>query len=246
MENQVLGIDIGGSGIKGAIIDINTGELLTDRIKIKTPKPATPEAVADTVLELVQRLNYKGLIGCGFPAIIKNGVAKSASNIDKSWIDVAVDEVLSSKTGMKVFVANDADVAGMAEQAFGLVSGEPGTVIVLTLGTGIGSALFYHGILVPNTELGHLKFKGGVLESYASNKTREELGLDWKTYGTRLNKALQHIEFLFSPNLMIIGGGLAKKFDEFKPYLQLQTKVVPAKYGNNAGLIGAALYAYRH
>lgn len=247
MEKPILGIDIGGSGIKGAIVDIKTGEFQTDRLKIDTPKPATPEAIADTVKEMVTRLDYSGHIGCGFPAIMKDGVACSATNIDKSWIGTNAEKLFSHKTGCKVFVANDADVAGLAEHKLGFAADTKGTAILLTLGTGIGSALIYNGELVPNTEFGHLIFKNGeIAEIYAANSARERENLTWEQYGKRLDEFLHHLDFLFSPDLFILGGGISKSFDEYMPYFTLKTKVVPSKFQNKSGIIGAAIYAHKH
>jgi polyphosphate glucokinase len=247
MDKHILGIDIGGSGIKGAIVDITTGDFKTDRLKIDTPKPATPKAVADTLKKMVDQLDYKGRIGCGFPAIMKHGVACSASNIDKSWIGTNAEQVFSDATDCKVFVANDADVAGLAEHKLGYAADTKGTAILLTLGTGIGSALIYNGELVPNTELGHVIFKHGeIAELYAANSVREKEGLSWKEYGHRLNEFLHHLDFLFSPDLFIIGGGISKVFDNYEPYFDLETKVVPSKFQNKSGIIGAAIYAHKH
>ena len=244
-HTHILGFDIGGTGIKGAIVDINTGSLMTERIKVPTPDPATPDSVGRAVNTITNQLGYKGIIGCGFPAIVKKGIAMSASNIDKSWIHVNVENLLSKYTECPVYVANDADVAGMAEQAFGFAANQPGTVIVLTIGTGIGSALFYNGILIPNTEFGHLKFHKSIAEKYTSNLARKEKNLNWAEFGNRLNEYLQHLEFIFSPNLFILGGGVSKKFDLYKDYFKLNTTIVPAKFQNEAGIIGAALYAHR-
>ncbi len=246
MTNEhILGLDIGGTGIKGAVVEVKTGKLLTDRVKVLTPEPSTPEAVGKVAAEIKQNFGFEGIIGCGFPAIMKNGVAQSAANIDQSWLNTDVQEVLGRHTGSPVFVANDADVAGMAEQAFGFAANQPGTVIVLTIGTGIGSALFYNGVLIPNTEFGHLKFHKSIAEKYTSNAARKAKGMSWEEFGGRLNEFLNHLEFIFSPNLLILGGGLSKKFDLYKEYFSLETTIVPAKFQNEAGVIGAALYAHR-
>jgi len=243
--NHILGFDIGGTGIKGAVVDVRTGDLLTERVKIMTPDPAVPEAIGESVHTITRQLGYKGIIGCGFPAIIKNGIALSAANIDKSWIHTNVENLLSKYTECPVYVANDADVAGMGEQAFGFAANQPGTVIVLTIGTGIGSALFYNGTLVPNTEFGHLKFHKSIAEKYTSNAARKDKSLSWEEFGSRLNEYLQHLEFIFSPNLFILGGGISKKFDLYKDHFRLETAIVPARFQNDAGVIGAALYAHR-
>jgi len=249
MKNEILGIDIGGTGTKGAIIDMNTGKLLTERMKFATPQPATPEAVANTVQQLVKGLGYKGdLIGCGFPAIVMDGVAKSAANIDKSWIGVNIEKVLAEKTGCKVKVVNDADAAGMAEISFGKGKGRMGTVMLITIGTGLGSAMFTDGHLLRNSELGHFHLKGQkeVAEKFASNAIRKEEALDWKTWAKRFNQYIARIERLFSPSLIILGGGTSKRFDLYKQYLKSNAEIVPAQFENEAGVIGAAMYAAKY
>jgi len=240
---KVLGVDIGGSGIKGAIVNVDSGIMVTERHRIATPKPATPKAVTQVFAELVDHFKWKGLIGCGFPAIIKNGVANSAANIDDKWFGTNVEEMLSKVSGCKVFVRNDADVAGIAEMSLGAGRGKKGTVMFLTLGTGIGSALFLNGELVPNCEMGHLKFKGNIAEKYAAESARKNQDLNWKEYGNRLNEYLQHLDFLFSPDLYIIGGGGSKKFDKYKSYLDVGCPVIQAMFKNKAGIIGAASLA---
>ena len=193
---EILGIDIGGSGIKGAIVDTATGELKSERIRLVTPQPATPEAVAQTLKELVDQIGYKGPIGCGFPARVINGEVLTAANIDKSWINVKVEDLFSKVTGQKVFVANDADVAGLAELTFGAVKDYKGPVLFLTIGTGIGSALFINGQMYPNTEFGHIKFKGDIAEHYCSDAVREREELGYKEWGERLNKFLPEFSTL--------------------------------------------------
>ena len=243
---EILGIDIGGSGIKGGIVNIKDGTLLTERHRIATPQPATPQAVVDTVSELVKHFNYSGPIGCGFPALIRNGTVKTASNIDKSWIDVPVEELFSTITGQKVFMVNDADAAGLAELRFGAGKGHTGMAMMLTIGTGIGSAIIHHDILLPGTELGHLEFKGKSAEKYCSDAVRERESLTWEEWGKRLNNYLLHLEMLFSPDLFILGGGVSKKFDKFKSQLVTKTQVMPASLQNMAGIIGAACFADDH
>ena len=240
---QILGVDIGGSGIKGAVVDTETGELVTERIRIPTPQPATPEAVAQTLKQLVDQIGFKGPIGCGFPARVINGEVLTAANIDKSWISVKVEELFSKVVGQKVVVANDADVACLAELGFGAVKGYKGPVLLLTIGTGIGSALFINGQMYPNAEFGHLKFKGDVAEHYCADSVREKEDLGFKEWGERLNKFLEYIAFLTQPDFIVLGGGVSKKFDKYKDKLTLSTKVVPATTLNLAGIIGAALYA---
>ncbi len=240
---QILGIDIGGSGIKGAIVDTGSGQLVSERLRLSTPQPATPQAVAETLAELVRQLAWQGAIGCGFPAIIRNGVAKSAANIDQSWIGIDVVALLTQATGCNGTVLNDADAAGLAEMRFGCGRDYDGTVLVLTLGTGIGSALFYNGLLYPNSELGHLQLKKGIAEQYASAAVREREGLNWKAWAKRLNKVFAQAERLLSPELIIIGGGVSRKHEKFFPYLDVQAELKPAELRNQAGIIGAACHA---
>ena len=239
----VLGIDIGGSGIKGAPVDVAAGVLQTERLRLLTPQPATPQAVAQTVRELVDHFSWQGPIGCTFPAIVHNGTTLSAANVDKSWVGAPAQQILSDAVGQPLLLLNDADAAGLAEAAFGAARGVAGVVIMLTLGTGIGSALVVDGKLVPNTELGHLQFKGGIAEKYCSAKAREDQGLKWKEYALRLNEYLNHLELLFSPDLIIIGGGISRKHEKFLPELNLRTPVVPAALRNDSGIVGAALAA---
>jgi polyphosphate glucokinase len=212
---------------------------------LPTPKPATVEAVAATVRELADRLGFSGPVGCTFPAIVRHGVALSATNVDKSWMNAPAQEILSSALARPVTLLNDADAAGLAEVIWGAAKGVSGTVIVLTLGTGIGSAMIVDGHLVPNTELGHLQFKGDIAERYCSAKAKERYSLGWRAYAKRLNEYLSHLEFLFSPDLFILGGGISHKHERFIPELLLRTPVVPAELRNCAGIIGAALAAAR-
>ncbi len=240
---EILGIDIGGSGIKGAIVNIKDGTLVTERHRIATPQPATPQAVAETLQALVEHFKYAGSIGCGFPALIRNGVAKTAANIDKSWVNIPVEKLLSEATGQNVYVINDADAAGLGELRFGAGNGHPGVVMMLTIGTGIGSAIIHKGVLLPCTELGHVEFKGDSAEKYCSDATRERENLSWVKWGKRFNKYLIHMEMLFSPDLFILGGGASKKFEKFKEQLTIHVEVIPASLQNMAGIIGAACYA---
>lgn len=240
---KTLGIDIGGSGIKGALVDLQTGALASERLRISTPTPATPEAVTDVVAEIVAQLGWKGRVGCTFPAIIKHGVAHSAANVDQSWIGTDVEAMISKKTGDAAIVLNDADAAGIAEMRFGAGRGINGVVMMLTFGTGIGSAVFINGHLLPNTELGHLELKGKEAEQRASDRAREEKGLSWEKWGKRVSEYLNYLEFLFSPDLFIMGGGVSKKFDQFKEFLVLKTPITPALLKNDAGIVGAAMAA---
>lgn len=240
---DVLGIDIGGSGIKGAIVDTTSGALKSERLRIRTPSPATPQAVAATVAELVQQFAWQGPIGCGFPAVITNGVAKSAANIDSSWIGADVNALLTEALGSSCLVINDADAAGLAEMRFGSGKDRVGTTIVITVGTGLGSAFFSNGILYPNTELGHLRLKAGPAERYASAAVRKKEKLSWKAWSRRLNQFFSQVERLFSPELIIIGGGISRKHEKFFPLLDVQAELLPAQFRNRAGIIGAACMA---
>lgn len=239
---EILGIDVGATGIKGAIVDLNKGELITERIKYPTPKPATPQAMTEVMKQIIADFKWKGKpVGVGFPAIIKEGVALSASNIDDTWLNFPIIGFLNKKLKCPINVINDADAAGLAEKKFGGGSNKKGLVILLTLGTGIGSAIFYNGVLLPNTELGHLKYKDSVAEKYASNSARELKELSFKSWGKELNKVLNHIEFILAPDHFIIGGGISKKFDKFKEFLKTEATIEPAKMLNNAGIVGAAM-----
>ncbi len=240
----LLGVDIGGSGIKGALVDPETGALLTERHRIETPPGAAPDDVAGVVTEIVRFFDYRGTVGCTFPAIVKNGVTLSAANVDKRWIGLDADALLTRATGLDVHLVNDADAAGGAEIAFGAGRGQRGVVILLTFGTGIGSAMFLDGRLVPNTEFGHLFLAGGQeAEPWAADRARKEEELSWKKWGGRVETYLKHLEFIFSPDLLILGGGVSKKSEKFMEFIGLETPVVPAKLLNEAGIVGAALLA---
>jgi polyphosphate glucokinase len=240
---EILGIDIGGTGIKGAIVDIRKGEFVSERYRIETPQPATPDAVSDTVAEIGKHFNWNGAIGCTFPAIMKHGVAHSAANVDKTFLGTDVQRMIQRKTGDPVRVINDADAAGIAEVRFGAGRGRTDLVIMLTIGTGIGSAMFINGNLVPNSELGHLQIRGKIAEHRASDRIRREKELSFENWSKRLNEYLNHVEFLFSPDLLIIGGGISRKYEKFFKYLHVQAEIVPAQLRNDAGIIGAAIAA---
>ena len=240
---EILGIDIGGSGIKGAPVDVDTGLLLAERHRVLTPQPAVPDAVADTVAEVAKHFKWKGPIGCTFPAVIKNGVAYSAANVDEAWIGMDGQKLLKKKTRCPVVLLNDADAAGMAEMQFGAGKGKQGVVIVVTLGTGIGSALFLDGKLVPNTELGHIEVRGKDAELRATDRIRQKKGLSWKKWAANVDEYLGRLEALFSPDLFIVGGGVSKKSDKFLPRLTVRAEVAPAQLLNEAGIVGAALAA---
>lgn len=246
-RSLALGVDVGATGMKANLVDCRNGLLMGERFRIPTPDPATPDAMANVFKKLVENFNWDGPVGIGFPAIMNNGVAGSASNIDKSWIGTNVEALFGKKCKGKVKVINDADAAGVAEMAFGTGMEEPGVVLLLTIGTGIGSALFIDGKLVPNTELGHLIYNGASYEKYVANSVRKELDLTWTQWGKRFNQYLQHIEFLFSPQLIILGGGSSKasRFNQYKELLKTKARIVPARYENNAGIIGSAMAAYK-
>ena len=242
---EVLGIDVGGSGIKGAPVDIKTGRLLAERYRIKTPKSAEPRPVADVVDKIAKSFNWKGPIGIGFPAPIKSGVAMMAANVSPEWVGLNADALFTKVTGCDCTLVNDADAAGLAEMAFGAGRGQNGTVILLTLGTGIGSAIFHRGNLLPNNEFGHLDMKGRDAEHRASDAARQREDLSWKKYAKRLNRYLQEMEKLFWPDLFIVGGGISKQSEKFLPLLTIETPIVPAELLNDAGIVGAALAVKR-
>ena len=241
---QAFGIDIGGSGIKGAPVDVATGTLLADRKKILTPRPATPEAVADVVREVARSFEWKGLAGITFPGVVTSGTIRTAANVDKSWIGTDAAKLFGKAVGGDVAVLNDADAAGIAEMIFGAGQGERGTVLMLTFGTGIGSALFTGGLLVPNTEFGHLEIRGKDAESRASERGKTEHAWGWKDWGQRVDEYLQHVEALVSPDLIIVGGGISKESEKWIPLLTgVRARVVPATLQNDAGIVGAAMAA---
>ena len=240
---HTLGIDIGGSGIKGAIVDTDKGEFATDRLRIPTPQPSTPSAVADVVGRISAHFDWNAPIGCTFPAVVKRGVTLSAANVDKGWVGMDAAGLFTGRTGNRVLVLNDGDAAGMAEMKFGAGAGRAGTVVILTLGTGIGVSMFIDGTLAPNMELGHLIIRGKDAESRASERAREQKGYSWKKWGKRVSEYLRYLESLITPDLYIIGGGVSKRYKQFFPYLDCETEIAPAQLRNRAGIIGAALAA---
>ncbi|MCA9971835.1 MAG: ROK family protein [Anaerolineales bacterium] len=242
---NTLGIDIGGSGIKGALVNTETGELATNRIRIPTPQPSRPAAVIKVIKKLVAEFDYTGPVGIGMPSRILDGVVTSAANIDNSWINFPGQQAIANALGVPVALLNDADVAGMAEMHFGAGRGYTGTVMIFTLGTGIGSAMFVNRHLVPNLELGHIFMRNQKhdAEAYAADRVRKDADLSWQAWGERLNAYFQYMEFLFSPRLFIIGGGVSKKHHKFLKYIDVRAQVVPAELRNEAGIIGAALAA---
>lgn len=243
----VLGIDIGGTGIKMGITDVHTGQLLTERFKYPTPKPGTTKAVAKVIRKAIKEefSDYQGIMGVGFPAIIKQGTAWSATNVDDNWYKKDISKFFKKEFGMDCYVANDADVAGFAELTFGTGDFDPnGMIIFLTVGTGIGSTIFYESQMIPNTELGHLQYKGDIYERHVSNAARKKEDLSWAKWGKRFNKYLRHLDRLFSPDTIIIGGGISKKFAHFEDEIKVDFQVIPATLENEAGVVGASVYAY--
>lgn len=240
---KILGIDIGGSGIKGAVVDVKRGVLKTDRLRLLTPHPATPESMTGAIQTLVKHFEWDGPIGCTFPGVLVGGTVHTAANLDPSWVGVDAGRMFSDVTGCPVTLVNDADAAGLAEVAFGAAEKQDGTVILATLGTGIGSALLLDGRLVPNTELGHLVLHGGDAEKYAADSVRESEELSWEDWGARVGEYLRLVESLLWPDLFIIGGGVSKKHDKFFPHIECRTPVVAARLLNLAGIVGAALAA---
>lgn len=242
---NILGVDIGGTGIKGALVDLENGQLTTDRLRLETPEGAKPQDMAQVVMDIVHHFAYQGPIGLGFPSLIRNGVVMIAANIDKSWIGLNAGDLFAKKTGCPSYVINDADAAGLAELRFGAAREfTRGVVLFLTIGTGIGSALFVDGILLPNTELGHLELKGKDAERRVSDAARKRKELTWKEWAVDLQEYLEHVSMLFSPDVIIVGGGASKNADKFLPFLQLDAKVIPATLQNQAGIIGAAMFAH--
>lgn len=242
----LLGIDIGGTGIKGAPVDVETGQLTAERFRIETPQPSVPNAVADVVKQVAAHFNYSGPAGVTFPAVVKHGVTYTAANVDRSWIGTNAGELFSRHIGGPVTVVNDADAAGVAEIRFGAGKDRKGVIILVTLGTGIGSAVFLDGQLLPNSEFGHLMIRGKAAERRASEKVRMDKKLSWKQWAKRISEFLNEMEKLFSPDLFIIGGGISKKAEKFFPFLTTRTEViiVPAQMRNEAGIIGAAYLAH--
>lgn len=245
---SVIGVDIGGTGIKGATVDLNTGELTVQRVRVLTPEPSTPDAVAGVVADVLDQVGADGPVGLTLPSVVTDGVVRTAANIDPRWIGVNAVDLFGKATGRAVGVVNDADAAGIAEVRFGAGAGRSGVIIVVTLGTGIGSGLFVDGKLVPNTELGHLHLPHGHphhrdAEDFAADSARERDGLTWEEYAHRLQQYLELLQRLFWPDLIIIGGGISKKADKYLPHITLDTDVVPASLQNDAGIVGAAMFA---
>jgi polyphosphate glucokinase len=239
---HVLGIDVGGSGIKGAPVDTLTGTLLAERHRIETPQPATPEAVVDAIAAVIGHFKWKGVVGVGFPAVVQRGIVKTAANIDKKWIGKNLETLVFEQTGCQTYALNDADAAGTAEFHFG-AGVKQGVVIVITVGTGVGTAVFANGHLVANTELGHIELNGKDAEKQVSDAARKKEDMSWEAWAKKFSSYLNAIENLFWPDLFILGGGVCKKFDKFEKLLKIRTPLVTAKLQNEAGIIGAAIHA---
>ena len=241
---QILGIDIGGTGIKTALVETTTGELIGERTRVATPRPATPQAIGATLKDVVKEHQWSGPIGIGFPAAIQHGVARTAANVDKSFIGLPIADYFSKQTGCPIYMANDADVAGLAEMRFGAGKDNPGVVLIITIGTGLGTALFSDGHLMPNTELGHVFLSNGIeAERYASEAVRVTKDLKWKEWGDRFNLYLTTMESLLWPDLIVLGGGVSDKLHKFSPMITTKVPVVAASFLNQAGIVGAALFA---
>ena len=243
---KILGIDIGGTGMKAAIVDTKTGELLSERHRIPTPKPATPEAVAKVVKEIVKHFDWKKAVGCSFPTTIVDGKCIHTGNLSEKWLNVKVDKLFKKECKLPFYVSNDADLAGLAEVSLGAGKKEKGVVIVVTIGTGIGSGLFFNGQLIPNLELGRMLHSDGkIIEHYTADSVRKKEGLTLKKWALRFDELLNYTKIVFSPSLIILGGGISKRFDGFKEFLSADVKVKVAEFKNNAGIIGAAMYAHK-
>jgi polyphosphate glucokinase len=243
MSLRGFGVDIGGSGIKGAVVDLETGTLASERFKLPTPQPSAPRAVASVVADVVTHFGWQGPLGCTFPAVVQAGVARTAANVDPQWIGTNIETVVGEATGLRVIALNDADAAGLAEVTWGAARGARGLVILVTLGTGIGTALFYDGVLVPNSELGHIELDGEDAEHKAAASARERENLSWDKYAKRLQRYFSALEALLRPELFVVGGGVSRRADRFLPLLSLDAKIVPAQLQNEAGIVGAAYLA---
>jgi polyphosphate glucokinase len=241
--DAVVGIDIGGSGTKGAPVDLAAGQFAAPRVRLPTPSPATPDRVADVVVELLAQLDAPGPVGLTLPAVVRGGIVETAANIDETWIGTNALELFGRATGRPVAVINDADAAGLAEVRFGAGRGRSGVAVVITLGTGIGSAVFVDGTLVPNTELGHLPLHHGDAEDWAADSIREQEDLSWAQWAHRLEQYFEVVERVLWPQVIIIGGGVSKKSHKFLPHIDIRTELVPAELHNDAGIVGAALVA---
>jgi|TARA_Y100001970_G_scaffold6887_1_gene7890 polyphosphate glucokinase len=240
---KILGIDIGGSGIKGGIVNTKSGKLVSQKIRFETPSPSSPKKVIKKIKKnIIKELDWNKYVGCGFPGIVNKNKILSAANVSNKWVGVDVSKRISRKTGCESFVLNDADAAGLAEMKYGSGKNKKGTVLMITVGTGLGTSIFIDGKLVPNIEFGHLKMYGDCAEKYASNSVRKQLDLSMNDWCSRFNEYIKYVEDLISPDLIIFGGGISKYFNEYNSLLKSRSKILPAKLENDAGIIGAALY----
>lgn len=244
VTESILGIDVGASGIKGAMVDLAKGEFIGERFRVEMPAQSTPQNAAKAINEIVQHFDYKGKIGLGFPSVVKNGIVSTAANLDKSWIGCNVEEIVEQATGCKIVSINDADAAGLAEMRFGYGKDKMGTVVLITIGTGLGSAVFTDGHLLRNTEFGHILLKNGMIaEKHAADSIKKKEDLSWKKWAKRFDEYLNMIELYLQPSVIILGGGSSKYFDEYKDRFTIKTPVIAAKLLNTAGIVGAAVYA---
>ena len=244
---KILGIDIGGSGIKAAIVNTKTGELLSERHRIDTPKPATPEAVSKVIKQMVSYFDWNKTIGCSFPTTIVNGKCIHSGNLSPKWLNVKVDKLFEKECKLPFYISNDADLAGLAEVKLGAGKKEKGVIVVITIGTGIGSGLFYNSKLIPNFEIGKMLYKNGeIIELYTADSVRKKEDLTLKEWALRFDELLEYTRVVLTPSLVILGGGISKKYDKFKEYLVSDLPIKPAEFKNNAGIIGAAIYASKN
>jgi len=243
---EILGIDIGGSSLKGAIVDVNLGKLKTDTHRIPTPESREPEAMAQAVKEMVAHFNYKGIVGCGFPTIVKKGICKDEGNLSEKWVGVDVDALFEKTTGLNFTVINDADAAGLAETQFGAGKDKHGFVLMITVGTGLGSGAYLNGELIPNFELGQIPYKEfEKIEDWAASSVKTEQNLDYKEWAFRFNIFLNYINKILNPDVILVGGGISNDWNKFEKYLQVDTKIIPAELRNDSGVLGAAIAAYQ-
>lgn len=243
MARLGFGVDIGGSGIKGAVVDLEAGVLASERLKVPTPQPSTPAAVSTAVAQVVDHFGWQGPLGCTFPAVVVDGVVRTAANVDRSWVGTSLEKTIGEATGLPVLGVNDADAAGIAESFWGAAKGVRGLVVVVTLGTGVGTALIYNGALIPNSELGHVELDGADYELKASAAAREREALSWDKWAKRLQRYFSALEAYLWPSLFVVGGGVSRRSDKFVPLLNLGTPIVPAKLQNEAGIAGVAYLA---